>query len=355
MRVGFISLFLIACGPKTVTSIDYGAMPTLPSPTAGSYGRSPSTPADAAVAHLAGERRLDAYLSGTASGLALAMALEGGELTRREIRDAAWMAGYPYTITDARAWRVEEGAAPPAELTSWLEATPPASDLALVRARGRAGDVWVALSARPPVDLGLLPRVATLGETLRLPALAGARAIIADPEGRMTETDLTEAARIELNTDGEWVFEIWKNDARVANFPVYVGIEAPLYPLLPAGDTPLAPPAEMSALAIELLDETRDVYGVSPWERDTFLDALAQQLVAQPSLSREATLKRLGLPAGRADVWRCTARSVEDCVDHLVWSPTHRATLMSPDIGLMGIASELSGGEVRIAVVLSEG
>ena len=107
------------------------------------------------------------------------------------VREAAWRAGWPYPVADARAWSVGDGLTPPRDLLTWVEQIPADEPMSLVRARGRDSDEWVGVAGRPPVELGALPRIANLGSPLLIPAVPGGIWRAADPSGALSEGSLS--------------------------------------------------------------------------------------------------------------------------------------------------------------------
>ena len=119
-----IALFGVGCGPKaqpsTATNSPFATVPQLPNPKAGSYARVIQSPADPAVIAVLGDKRWDASLAGAAAGLALRSADKEGGFSAREIREAAWRAGYPYPISHLAVWQAQPKSPPPADVKVWL-------------------------------------------------------------------------------------------------------------------------------------------------------------------------------------------------------------------------------------------
>jgi len=331
---------------------DYEAPPHLPAPEAGVYSRHPTASSDPVVASVLGARPLDAYLAGAAAGLALA-AVGGDEtLDPWEVREDAWRAGYAYPIEKVRKFTGTPKAPPPPEVREWVASVDPGADLGLVRARSVTAETWVGLVARPRVDLGTQPRLVAVGDVLTLPALAGARYLVADPEGAVRSGTLDAPAPIPVDRGGEWLFQVLLGDTPAATFPVYADTSPPRENLLPRDVHPVADAAEAEEVTAELLASIRDAYGLPMWTRDPILDATAQRLLAEPGANTKTVLASLGI-SEPVYAWSCNASGVEACLDTVVWKPSERRALLSADTTYLGIAAAMEAGKVRIRVVLS--
>jgi len=348
-----LTLLLLAfgCTPKKIKTADYEAPPRLPSPIAGTYARTAGTPPDPVIAALTKHQRWDASLGGAASGLALqAVRDRGTGLEPWEVREAAWRAGYPYPIDTIRGWTTPI-AAEPEGLRTWLAQVPTEHDLGLVRARGDQAEAWVALVAKPRGSIGVQPRQIARGDSLTLPAVAGAQYVVCDPNGAVVQGALDVAQDFTMDIDGEWLFEIDDADGRVALFPVYVGMMPPEIGLLEWG--PAATTSdEATARVSTLLADIRGAYGASPWLPDLFLDQAAQTLLTDASKSTDSIASALGYPAEKFWRWECTAHSVEACLDQNLWDPHARPALLT-DTQFLGLGTEVRSGAVHVVALIA--
>lgn len=290
----------------------------------------------------------DASLAGAASGLALAAVAGTGGLEGWEVREAAWEAGWPYTITEARGWSTAAGAAPPADLREWAAAEPdrPAG---VVRARGARGDAWVALRAGVPrADLGVVPRTFPAGATLTIPAAPGATFAVADPEGRLWEGGLDLPRPIALTTAGEWMVELADAGGLVARFPVYVDVRVPDHPLLTRAEAG----AEPLAHAMALLDDARAAFAMTPWRRDPLLDSVARAIAGGRDDVGELAAA-VGFSATTAHSWTCSDGSVEGCIEPWLFEARRRPVLLGPTthVGATGVRTR--EGHVRLTIVVA--
>ena len=346
-------LFLLGCPKKPVVSANqWEEVPHLPSPTAGSYTRSKEISPDPPIARLVKDKRWDASLSGAAGNLAVQLSNPNGPkaLTRWGVREALWRAGYPYTIADAKAWLAQPDGEPPPQLLTWLEQVGPEDDLGLVRSRGHDEDVFVAMVARPPLDLPVIPRQLAVGGALRLPAVPGATYAVADANGILVTGDLSAGASIDTPSQGEWLVEIRKEQP-LATFPVYVGIVPPQLMLIEK-TVPVRDANEALARATQLLATIRSAYGSPPPARDFLLDAGARSLLAQPDSDVAGILGSMGIPRADAAVWDCNGGTIEVCIDAMIWIPENRRALLD-DTARLGLAASVDGGGVRLVGILT--
>ena len=353
-RLSPLLLVLLAGCPKPShpAPIDYEQSPRLPAPIAGTYGRMSATPSDPVVADIAKGKRWDAYLSGGASALALAAAKAPQAPTPWAVRESLWRAGYPYPVDQVVAFQGPIAVPPPDAVRTWVASVPATSDLVLVRARGTTTEAWVGLVATPRVELGTLPRQLDPGQTLTLPAIAGARYRIADADGRLLEGVLDGGFQVLAERQGEWVVQVLDAQGVAAWFPVYVGIAPPGDDLLPPRPATVHDANDVARVVVTDLASVREAYGAGSWTRDSILDAAASRLEERPDDTLGAVLSGLGLGHPMA-TWTCTAPSAEACVDAWVWDPTRRGTLLSARLTHLGLAATLEGAKVRIRVVLT--
>jgi hypothetical protein len=353
-------LALAACGPKDARSLadvakklDYGETPQLLAPDSGSYARAEEDPQDPVLKPLLRGKHVEAALQAAAGGLALAAADHVGGLARWELRESLWRAGWPYPADEARAWSFGSGHAPSADLIAWVEAIPEDQPLGLVRARGAEEDVWVGIRAVPAIDLGPVPRVTGLGSPLVLPPVPGATWRLSDQEGTLREGTLDAGLSVVLAGAGEWLFEIRRDGAELARFPVYVAISPPTTPLLRLPDTrPITGVEDVDALAVDVLGHVREAYGRTPWKRSTVFDAAVGRYVGDPSIGSAGALRTVGFSGASAIVWACDDATVESCVDAWVWDPRRRAVLLTDRMDSYGLHASLDARGVHLTLLL---
>lgn len=333
---------------------DYGQTPRLPPPESNSYATAQEPPRDPVVAALTRGKAYEGALAGACSGIALSIAEGDGSLTRWELREALWRAGYAYPVYDARRWDTVVNGAPPRELLAWLEQLPEDESMALVRARGRERDHWIGMRARPEVDLGVMPRLAELGTVLQLPPVAGAVWEVADGSGRYTQGSLDEGARILLATSGEWVIAVRRTDRDLARFVIYVGIDGPSEPILHMDDLPPPVSTEHDAelLARRTLEHVRQSYARKPFEASQVLDAAVSRYLDRPGSSATDILDGLGFPAAEVEVWACDDVTVQACVDWWLWDPRRRDLLVTDAVDGYGLRTVMDATGVHLTVML---
>lgn len=328
--------------PLTDPMVDYRSIPRLPSPYSGTYDRNVSPSPDEVVGYLTAQHNWETNLSGAAANIALTAVAGEGSLTRWELRESLWMAGYPYPIKEARVWSSSNGTPPPAALIRWLERWTPEQDLGLVRARARNGDAWVGIVAQPRVDLGSLPREARVSDPVRLPPIPGGSYRAADANGVLHTGPLDEGATLLLTIAGEWLFEVSDSQGVVATFPVYAGVAAPKEALLRLKETlSVGSASDASDLGSQLLAHVRTEFGLLPFSRNPLVDAAVRTHLRGDQRPMDELLAGVGLTVENTVIWRCSAGSVEDCVDQWVWSPEKRELLLSKNVDAMGLGAQL--------------
>lgn len=339
---------LSGCPKPPPPVVDWGQAPRVPSPSAGSFTLAPGVPADPGIARLVAGKRYDASLAGAAAGIGLALAHGEGGLTAPELREAAWRAGWPYPIASAQLWVGTAGDPPPPPVAQWVAGQ--ADLVGLVRVRAGLDEAWVGLSAKPRVDLGVIPRQLPAGGTLALPATPGARVTVADPAGRLIESGLEGGWTLLVEATGEWLVEVADAGGPAAVFPVYVGLVPPSLDLLVPTDPPMDA-AAATERARAVMAEVRDAYGLPPFAPDPLLDAAARTWLVTPDAPVAEVARRAGLDPARAWRWECRGGTVESCLDSVVWDPRARPGLLLED-ALWGLVAEVGPSGVRLVAAV---
>jgi len=344
-------LFLMACGGGKVAA-DPMAEPILPAPTASAYVQVPRTAPDPFVAAASRGHTWDESLSGGAAALALSWGAGAGRLTSWEAREAAWQAGWAWPLLEVRGWSAPQGAAIPEDAVIWLANLSEGESLGLVRARAPERDVWVALRSKPRLDLPPIPRQLPVGSQLPLPEVPGAQLIVANPRGEVTTASLDRAQTIPTPFPGEWLFKIRDADGTVALFPIYVGILPPAEPVISAQEPPLSDD-ELVQDFRTLLIEVRGAYGRGDLGDDLLIGSAARSVLANSRSSSAELADKLGYDPEH--VWRveCKARTLEACMDQMLWNPLARPALLVEE-GHLGLAGELTGQGVRVVALFAE-
>ncbi len=344
-------LILAACGPKLPPESALDQPPRLPAPRAARYASVEAEPSDPVIALLARGHTWNETLSGAAAGLALAWAGGQGKLAAWEVREAAWQAGWPWPIDEVRGWMTAQRAAPPEELIAWLDARDPSVPLGLVRARGIQGDAWVALTGTPRDEVPALPRQVELGGQLTFPAQPGVELTVADPVGGLSRLALDEQRVVHADVAGEWLFELRRDDALLALFPVYVAMVPPEAPVLTDRGRPTSEQDALEGFQ-EVLTEIREVYGLPDYRPDPLLAAAARAAAhGRVSDTMPELARRLGYDPARAWKITCRARTLADCADKLLWNPRARPALLARDADA-GLGASIVPDGVHVVVLV---
>jgi len=351
-----LALVLVACPKKdgldgAVTTDDLASPPRLPSPQAGTYARVPKAPKDPVVRSVLGDRTWDESLAGAAAGLALGATTDDAGFNRREIRQAAWNAGYPWPVLSLGTWPTSEAGAPPKAVSSWLDKQPQNRDIGLVRARGGGRDLWVGLAAIPLIDLGIVPKEVPSGSSLTLPARPGARWRTSDGAGRMAEGVLDAPHDISFDVPGEWVVQILDDGGDLARFTVYVDEEAAVTSVLPPRNIAIVDKGAALERIQYLVRAARDEYRTPEPLFDPLLDKAAADARAN-GVDPVAQARTLAGSPDKAAGGRCVANTVEDCIDQLLWNPRSRRAFVEGKPWAFGFDVQWTPDRVEIVAVM---
>ncbi len=364
LPAALITMLALGCQPKQApmtfaeraATLDYAVVPTLPAPSAQSYMSARGTPLDPVIAALTDGKNYNLNLAAAAASLALDLSENQGSVDRWSLREALWQGGYMYPALEARSWHGVQAGPPGPDVINWLESLPEDAPMALVRSRGEKSDVWVAIWGQPQIDLGIQPRVTSVGNRFRLPEVAGATYQLADPAGEVTEGALSKPTDLVLSTTGEWLAYVHKDGEELARFPIYVGIESPGTKLLDNADAiDVVDAASAGRRARALLTEIRKMYYLAPWSDDPLMDAAARAWTSEGPQRSVQIIQGVGYDPRKAVIWECRDTTVENCIDTWVWDPTRRADLLDPNGGLLGLHVELSVQGIRMTAALLRG
>lgn len=343
---------LIGCVPKVPPEAALEAPPKLPAPRAAAYVNVTGVPSDPVIARLARGLAWNESLSGAAAGLALNWASGEGELAAWEVREAAWQAGWAWPVAEVRGWMTPQAASPPQELVDWLATVDPTHDLGLVRARGARGDAWVGLSGAPRGTLAVQPRQIDIGGVLSFAPMSGAELAVADPIGVVKTYRLDEPRDVHVDVAGEWLVEVRDPQGLIALFPVYAGMVPPEAAVLTERQRPASGDHATTEFRA-LLNEVREIYGRAPYAEDLLIQSAANALVDKTTTSSASELaKTLGYDQDRTWKLSCTARTLADCADRLLWNPRARPALLVEQADA-GLAAELVAEGVHVVVLVA--
>jgi len=359
MLIRLLSLVVLAaCAPKNDPKtnpwdeLEPTIRPVLPSPSAGSYARVPGQPKDPFAYYLLEGRNYDESLGGAAAGIALQLAENPGELTRWELREALWIAGYPYSADAARVWTADLKAPPPEDMVAWLRALPVDVDIGLVRARGHENDIWVAVTGHPAIDLGVIPRSVSVGASIPLPQVDEGTWTVSAPDGVKIVGDLSAPGQlVSFPYAGEWLVDLRQGDRPLARFPIYAGSPAPEEPMLPWHAVSSSGASDAKEQLLTLLNMVRVAYDLPQFEPDPLLEEATRRLLADP---RDTYLRNLGLSHENGAVWQCVAPRVDDCLDRWVWSADERKQLLDPEFDSIGIGIAVDMNGLRVLAAMAK-
>lgn len=330
------------------------APPVLPAMVADVYGQGDYSPQDPVLALALASAGLtaDEALSGAAASLALdgAAATSSGPITW-----AARRAGFPGNIRALAIGR-SRTPRPPASVQELLaQGRREGLRVGLARARQDQDDVWVVLLAAP-VELPTFPRQYLPGESLDLALPAGTSWRLVDPDGQVLGGQGPIELPLELS--GEWLLALEPERGEALSLPLFVGEEMPPARLLHRHDLVLRGAEEATVLATELLQELRREAGLAALDPDPTLELLMRQpaeAALRGELAPSAVRERLraGGFRGALYVLRCEGETVVGCLEASWDSVEGRAGLLDPELSVATVRAAVTGGRVRLLLVLA--
>lgn len=360
----WFALLMFACPKGPELPPEDPGKPILPAPEAPVYAQVPNAALrDPLLAWASRGLPVDEALSGAAAGLGLVLVEDPG-LDASRVRWAALRAGWPFPVQGVSVEASTEGAVPEAFLIGVREGLQPGQSLGLARVRGPQGDLWVALTSTPTVQLAAFPRVRALGEPFTLS--------VQDPRG-WTELrlrglspalELHEGPSLLLDQPGEWVIELEGLDPQgrrraAVQVPVYAGVQPPVDGPFLRTDSPPADPAQAIREVLAGLDELRSFSEAPALTTDPVLASLARSEASRqaqgggPPTDSQERLRRAAGSAGLvAEVW-CQADTVHACLDGWFWDPDTRRSILDPRFTLVGVGAELTAGQALLVVGLA--
>ena len=166
---------------------------------------------------------------------------------------------------------------------------------------------------------------------------------ISNPLGLWTKNPLTAPKTVNLDTEGEWVIAITDNDGDLARFTLYAGTKVPEEAIILGPALPVKDNAAAIVVAKDILADARQMYGLGPLSQDPFLNSTAQAWLQTPSDTVDAALSQ----------WKCRSRTVEDCMDQMLWIPEYRKGLLRPDSKYVGFAAKVRTDDVQLRVLIA--
>jgi hypothetical protein len=158
-----------------------------------------------------------------------------------------------------------------------------------------------------------------------------------------TQLDLSTTQTLYLDSEGEWLLAITDSTGDLARFTLYAGTESPSDAIIIGAAIPVANAQAAKKAATDILADAREVYGLSPWDEDPYLMSTAATLFDAASIETDENTVE----------WKCTGRTVEDCVDQMLWIPAYRTTLLNPEAKYVGVASKINKSGVDLRVVIA--
>jgi hypothetical protein len=190
-----------------------------------------------------------------------------------------------------------------------------------------------------------------VGGRLKLQALPGATLVVANPRGEVTSGGMDTGTTLTMGLPGEWLLQIEDAQGIAVVFPIYVGIVPPEAPVIEHGPAPTNSD-DLSAAFQTLFDSVRGAYGAEPLESDLLIGSAARAMMAQRTGSAAEVARHLGYAVD--STWRieCQARTVESCIDQMLWNPKARPAMLV-DHGHLGVSAELTSSGVHVIALIA--
>ena len=339
---------------------DPAMAPILPAPHGTRYALGEREPADPLVAQLVRQGMLPWVES--LSGAATALALDDAQLySLSAARWAAVRAGYPHPVR-----HIITGTEPPGALpTELIDALRPLMNIGdhvgLIRARTAQGDRWVALIARPQVDIDSFSREYALRDRLEVTSSGLASWSVVSPSGKTTSGRLP--VQVQLDEPGEWLLEFTassRDRSQLLSLPIYVATKTPMMPLFPPStDIPMPGPDAIPEHVQDALAEVRAAFALPALQWDHTLATLAGTPVEQVMSGSwdaergERRLRGAGFVGGPVAQLTCTAPNVPACIEQMLGRADDRAALLESGLRLVGAAGQTRVSGVTLVINLS--
>jgi hypothetical protein len=109
---------------------------------------------------------------------------------------------------------------------------------------------------------------------------------------------------------------------------------------------------ELVSSAIDLLVSLREAYGAAPWVAEPMLDTAARAVLGGSDITTSRLAKTLGYDEERFSRWTCTAGTLEDCIDRIIWDPRARPGLLG-ETEFIGLAGHIDAKGVHLVILVA--
>ena len=323
--------------------------PVIPALHAPVYSVAPTDPKDHLVEtmlvrlteQLGARPAWDEALSGAAGSIAMEL-LDGNPTDEATVRWAAINAGWPYPISHIEAVATEENALPPESFGALLGGQ---SHVGMVRARGSAGEIWVALGSSPARLAAPFSKAWEVGDRFELPFsnIDGLTLSACGPEGPTRTTSPGERS-VTLDHSGEWVVEA-RSEASgsvILRAALHVGEELPQTPPTSPREAPASASERGNEIA-SVVAEARSNFHEENLTVEPLLNSTAEATMVEWSVGGTIPgdmrfLNDLNITAPPRAELHCIASTPRACVDQLYWSAEHRDELLRSGYSGVGVA-----------------
>jgi hypothetical protein len=343
--IAFLAGMVLGCGPKSTPlppSFDPTAGPVIPAMFAPVYATGHGLPKDPLTAQVALGHKWSESLSGAAAAVGLEVQ---SDATLQAAQHAAHRAGYPYPVRSISIGWVPAGDYPDELADGISRILRQGDDLGLARVRTLGKDRWVALIAHPTERLEPIRRERRKGTEVAIRTTSLCRWVLVSPSGTMHTGTTPDTAM--LDEQGEWWLQVRSLNALVASVPLYVDLATPPAPVIDLPGDSVIGPGDAIDLALELMGDIRQAFGVSGFLTDATLQTLAHyplKQVLDDSWTLVGGVNRLrgaGFIGGPVTQVHCSAPTVATCLDAMLQEPVNRSALLNQSYRLVGTAAQV--------------
>jgi len=300
------------------------------------------------VANAANGVEWDEALSGAAANLAIDLS-SGTPIDSASVRWAGLKAGWPYPISHVGMELVAHQSECPRSL---LESIPAHTHVGIARARGATADAWVILSSTNETLASPFSKQQPINSVFEIP--------YSNPEGLILRGygatgDLQSGTNITFDHEGEWVVEVYSQQALILRAAIYVDGESPDYAPIEAVEPNLD---NIDDEILMMINEVRGHFVDGNVRAEPILTSTSQRSLngwineGAPAQSIEGlgSITLTGAPPAELFCIGATPRS---CVDQIYWSATHRGPLLNANYTGAGVSSEVIDGTIHAVIHLA--
>jgi uncharacterized protein YkwD len=298
------------------------------------------------------------------------------------VRQITWWLGIPEAAPAMRMFLGPEDAERVDKVASYLAGLSAKGDnLFGIAAEGIPGGVRVVVvAAGGQVELEPVPRSVPGGQRIEIAGrvtrpFTGGTLEVTGPDGvaREVETSVKGkrfSAEFVPDSEGKWQIEVVGKSSKgphvLANFPLFVGVEPEGRIEVVTYELESRDPAELEDLLFKAINASRRASGLEPVTRSRSLDRICRAYseemartgkidhVSEISGDLPDRLEAGGVEQVTAQENLAKAHSAAESHMGLMQSPGHRANILNPLAGEVGVGVALVEGDVKPSVIVTQ-